>query len=246
MSKLIPFDRYVRRSGEDYLTPFLRLLPQGIAWPREDESTLVKVCRGLAHIWGFVDGRAGDLLQIESDPRKTVEILDWWERAWGLPDPCFPNADTIEQRQKMLVFKMTLLGGQSRAWFEYNSEWTGNEIHITEFSPYMCGISTCGDTVNAYDNTGVSRWQLGPPEIRFYWTAREAMPELIWFRCGYGGPQEALQGEWEGGEVGVDHMLEINVAPDLDCLLNRWKPAHTELVYDYSQIVEGGPWQGTP
>jgi uncharacterized protein YmfQ (DUF2313 family) len=195
-------------------------------------------------------------LEIESDPRTTRDyirddgapdgLLDEWERAYGLPDPCWPTAVTVPEREAQLVFKMTLLGGQSRQFFEHVSEWVGNEIHITEFSPYMCGISTVGDTINAYDNTGVSRWQLGPPEIRFYWTARKAMPELIWFRCGEGGPQEALKGEWEGGECGVDHMLEINVSPDLDCLLNRWQPAHTQLVYDYSEIVEGGPLQGTP
>ena len=234
----------------------MRLLPQGLAWQQEDDSVLVKVCKGLSYFWGFVDGRAADLLEIESDPRKTRDyilpdgtpdgLLPDWERNWGLPDPCFPDAITVEERQRMLVFKMTLLGAQSRAWFEYVSEWNGDTIHITEFSPYMTGVSVVGDTIGLYDNTGVSRWQLGPPEIRYYWTARAAMPELIWFRCGYGGPQEALKGEWEGGEVGIDHMLEINVSPDLDCLLTRWRPAHTELVYDYSQLVEGGPLQGTP
>lgn len=241
-----PRDRHIRRLGEDYAIAFMALLPQGQAWPREIDGTLYRTCVGLNNYWGYVDGRAGDLLELESDPRKTVELLPDWERAWGLPDPCFPNATSIEERQKMLVFKMTLLGGQSRAWFEYVSDWSGDEIHITEFAPYMCGISMCGDTSDL-DPTGTKmRWELGQPEIRFYWTAHAADPELIWFRCGEGGPQEALQGGWDGGECGVDHHLEINVTPDLDCLLNRWKPAHTELVYDYSLLAEGGPMQGTP
>jgi uncharacterized protein YmfQ (DUF2313 family) len=88
-------DRYIRRSGADYVEPYLKLLPQGIAWPRETDSVLYRVVRGLAKIWGHVDGRAGDLLERESDPRKTIEILDWWERAWGLPDPCFPPGSQI-------------------------------------------------------------------------------------------------------------------------------------------------------
>lgn len=241
-------DRHVRRDGDAYGTELLTFLPQGQAWPREPGSTLVNTLAGLAYTYGYVDGRAADLLETESDPRKTVELLPDWERAWGLPDPCFPDATSIEERQKMLVFKMTLLGGQSRAWFEKISDWTGDEIHITEFSPYMCGISMCGDTSDLEPSgvVGKMRWELGPPEIRYYWTARAALPELIWFRCGEGGPEESLQGEWTGGECGVDTHLQIIVAPDLDCLLNRWQPAHTQLVYDYSQIVDGGPLQGTP
>ena len=72
---------------------------------------------GLNQYWGHVDGRAADLLEIESDPRTTVELLPDWERAWGLPDPCFPNATSIAERQNMLVLVMTLLGGQSRAFY---------------------------------------------------------------------------------------------------------------------------------
>jgi uncharacterized protein YmfQ (DUF2313 family) len=250
-----PRDRHIRRSGDDYTQVFLKLLPQGQAWPRAPDSTLVLTCDGLSQYWGFVDGRAADLLEIESDPRKTTDpsehggvqdgLLPDWERAWGLPDPCFPDTITPQERREMLVLLMTMLGGQSREFFEKIAAWTGDTIEIHEFSPYMCGISMCGDTT-AEDPTGDFRWQLGPPEIRFYWTAHAANPELIWFRCGEGGPQDALKGGWIGGQCGVDTHLEINVAPDLDCLLNRWKPEHTQLVYDYSEISEGGPWQGTP
>ena len=114
MTDAPPLDRHVRRSGSDYTYAFLQLLPQGQAWPREQGSTLVQTCDGLSEYWGFVDGRAADLLERESDPRKTIELLPEWERAWGLPDPCFPSATTIGERQRMLVLYMTYLGG-SRA-----------------------------------------------------------------------------------------------------------------------------------
>ena len=48
------------------------------------ESTLVRACTGLNEYWGVVDSRAADLLETESDPRLTVELLPDWERAWGL------------------------------------------------------------------------------------------------------------------------------------------------------------------
>ena len=139
-------DRHVRRSGSDYLHAFLALLPFGYAWPRQPDSTLVKTCAGLNEFWGFVDGRAADLLEIESDPRTTVELLPDWERNWGLPDPCYSAPQTIGQRQLALVMRMTMLGAQSRA----NSTSTsrriiGYTITITEYRVFVVGIDRCGD-----------------------------------------------------------------------------------------------------
>ena len=218
------------------------MLPQGQAWPRGPETVLYKTCDGLNQYWGFVDGRAADLLEIESDPRITVELLPDWERAWGLPDPCFPDATSIEERQDMLVLVMTMIGGQSREFFQGVAEWLGYSVTITERSPFMAGWSHCGDTRNVYDDTGRYRWEIGPPELRFYWSAFAADPKLVWFRCGGGGSAN----DWKGGQAGVDPHLRIIVAPDLACLFNRWKPAHTMLVYDYASVVSDGPMAGTP
>ena len=228
-------DRHVRRDGKYYLQAFLALLPKGIAWPRKPDSVLVKTSRGLTNIWGFVDSRAADLLEIESDATKTTEILDWWERAWGLPDPCFPPTQSIEARRNMLVFKITLLGGQSRLFFQKISAWTGKVITITEFAPFMVGVSELGDTRYEYDNSGEYRWYLGPEELRFYWTVGADDAVLDWFRCGTGD-----------SELGVHHHLEIYTETPLDCLLRRWQPAHTQMVFDYSSLADAGPWTGLP
>lgn len=227
-------DRHVRRTGDDYAEALAALLPTGIAWPRARESVLMRVVRGLAQIFGFVDGRAADLLERESDPRLTVELLSDWERNWGLPDECFPDATTIEERRNMLLLKMTLLGGQSRAFFKNVAKWIGHgDINIREYSPYTCGISRCGDTSDEDDGVNM-RWELGPPEIRFYWTINKTEAGLIWLRAG-------------SGIVGVDPHLRISTPLDLDCLFRRWKPSHTELVFDFTNI--GSPedrMAGTP
>lgn len=96
-AQIPPPDRHIRRDGDAYGEQFLTFLPQGQAWPRDPGSTLVNACLGLAHYYGFVDGRAADLLEIESDPRITVELLPDWEKAWGLPDPCFPPGTRTEE-----------------------------------------------------------------------------------------------------------------------------------------------------
>src|SRR5580765_8493616 len=112
-----PPDHHARRTGDDYGTAFLALLPQGQAWPREPGTTLDLACRGLAKYWGEVDRRASDLLEQESDPRKTVELLPDWERNWGLPDPCYEAPQTVGGRQQALVQRMTIVGAQSREFF---------------------------------------------------------------------------------------------------------------------------------
>jgi uncharacterized protein YmfQ (DUF2313 family) len=234
LPKDLPPDRYVRRSGDDYTQAFLALMPTGQAWPRSTESILVRGVKGLCQYWGFVDSRAGDLLERESDPRKTIELLPDWERAWGLPDPCFPSATSIGERQRMLVLVMTMLGGQSRAFFQWVAKWIGFEIGaIREWSPFMCGISTCGDTRNVYDQTGFYRWEIGPPEMRFYWSVQPATASVTWFRA-------------VAGQAGIDPHVAVGIAQDLACLFRRWKPAHTDLVFDYSSLAAGGPMQGTP
>ena len=141
-------DRHMRRNGEAYFHAYANLLPYGIAWPREPDRIIMKVVRGLAEIWGaWVDRRAADLLEIETDPRITLEMLSDWERNWGLPDFCFLGVgQTLDERRRFLLLKMTLLGGQSRAFFIWVAAQLGRQIQITEFAPVMCGVSNLGDT----------------------------------------------------------------------------------------------------
>jgi len=256
MSKRI--DRHVRRTGADYVQAFLALLPQGEAWPREPNSTLVKTVTGLNEYWGFVDSRAADLLEIESDPRSTVELLPDWERNWGLPDPCYEAPQTIGQRQLALVMRMTMLGGQSREFFIQVAAQIGYSITITEYRVFVVGIDRCGDNRVYGDGSNpmfdewnkpicnpigepvadgeLSEWPnygLGPPENRFYWTVHVHKASLTWFRV-------------TKGQTGVDPHLRIGLADDLECLLNRWKPAHTHIIFDYTNLHPGDPMEGTP
>lgn len=226
-------DRHVRRDGEDYGTAFLTLLPQGQAWPKYPGTTLDLACRGLAEYWGYVDGRAADLLEIESDPRKTTDrpeppppdgLLDDWERNWGLPDPCevYPP-ETQEARQDELVYKMTLLGAQNRQFFIDLAERKGQTVTIREYAPYMCGVSWVGDSRNMDPTTGevndppvpgadpYFRWQLGRREMRYYWL--------------------------------VD--LE-NVLTGVECIFTRYKPGHSDVVFTYRSRLDRSiglyPW----
>lgn len=235
------YDVHIRRSAMDYAQAFSDLLPTGTAWPRDPKTVLQTTLAGLSGIWGdpstlpvpqhgvSVDGRAADLLEAESDPRATVELLPEWERAWGLPDPCIAEPISAIDRRNALVAKMTLLGGQSRAFFIGAAAAIGYAITIREFSPFMCGISRCGDTSDL--NAAVSggdlahyRWEIGPPEIRFYWVVKPIATRLTYFHVSI-------------SQCGIDPLLRIALGTDLECLIRRWAPAHTQVIFDYSGIV---------
>jgi uncharacterized protein YmfQ (DUF2313 family) len=244
-------DRHLRRSGSDYTSAFLTLLPRGPAWSRDPDNVLVKAARGLCDYWSFVDGRAADLLERESDPRATMELLPDWERNWGLPDPCYKAPLTIGERQFALVQRMTIEGAQSREFFIETAASIGYHITISEYRVFVVGIDRCGDSrvygdgsspmLNEWDQPIVNprgvpvaegelsdwpQYGLGPPPNRFYWTVHVDQAKLVWFRCGGGG-----------GQCGVDPHLRIGLADDLECLLNRWKPAHTIIIFDYSGLT---------
>lgn len=233
----LPRDRFMRRGQEEYFHALQALLPWGIAWPRWPTTVLMRFVRGLAGILAFCDGRAADLLTRESDPRATVEMLDWWERAWGLPDPCWAGMrETIGERQRMLVLKMTMIGGQSRAWFVNMARFIGYSISISEYRPFMTGWDRVGDNRQILSTGGRSQWpaQMGHPEMRFAWTVHLERTRLTWFRCSQ-------------GQCGIDPHLKIQFALDLECLIRRFRPAHSEVLFDYSRL--GGvsdPWAGTP
>jgi uncharacterized protein YmfQ (DUF2313 family) len=253
-------DQHVTRTGEDYADAMQALLPLGQAWPRDWNGVLMLVVRGLTRIWGDFEIRASKLLEMESDPRSTIELLPDWERNWGLPDPCYSAPQSIAERQLALVMRMTLEGGQSREFFIKAAAMIGYTITITEYRPFFIAMDRCGDsrTIGAlppdpmrnewsqpilappgdhYIADGeLSAWPhygLGPLENRYYWTVHVAAAKLIWLRC-------------SSGQCGVDPHLRIGIADDLECLLNRWKPGHTQIIFDYSGLQSGGDMAGTP
>ncbi|HLH94995.1 MAG TPA: putative phage tail protein [Xanthobacteraceae bacterium] len=222
-------DKWVPHSGSDYAQAYRDLLPDGPAWPRDPSSYLQKWCAGIGAIWGDVDAAAALLLTVESDPRSTVNLLPDWERNFGLPDPCMAEPSTIQARQAALVAKLTTQGGQSIAFFIATAAEMGYAITISEHSPYMCGLSQCGDTRNP---AGTYRWELGPATIRYYWNVNIGLTRLSWIRCG-------------SGQCGVDPSLTIAQATDLQCRISRWAPAHTQPIFDYAPGPQGA-MAGTP
>jgi uncharacterized protein YmfQ (DUF2313 family) len=102
-------------------------------------------------------------------------------------------------------------------------------------SGYLPVIDPNGERVAQGELSEYPNYGLGPLENRYYWTVHVHKTSLTWFRCGGGG-----------GQTGVDPHLRIGHATDLECILARWKPAHTIIVFDYSGLTPGDPMAGTP
>lgn len=219
-------DQYIKHTQEDFAHAWGALLPYGAAWPRDDDSVVMRTVYGLAGIWSDVAINADTLLQIESDPRLTISMLVDWERNFGLPDDCLAEPLTIAERHAALIQRLTLLGGQSRAFFVNAAYQIGYTIAIQEFSPFICGLSQCGDTKALNPDTpSAFRWEIGPPEIRYYWRIHVNALRISYFHT-------------SSGECGRDRLLSIGLATDLECLLRRYKPGHTDIIFDYSAVAE--------
>lgn len=139
----------------------------------------------------------------ERDPRLTLELLTDFERELALPDSCTPAAQTLLERRKAIEAKITQQGGQSIPYFIQLAKTIGYDITITEFSPY-----TVNNLVNdpLYGQLWQFAWQVNAPEETVtLFTTNSAVNEYL--------------ARW--GNI------------QLECIINRLKPAHTHVLFAY-------------
>lgn len=191
-------------TADQYREHLDALLPQGLAWPRENGSDFSNLLAGMAEEFSRIDVRGDDLMR-EVLPSLTIELLTEWERVAGLPDPCVSVNQTVQQRRASLLAKLTNAGGQSRAFFIALAEYLGFTVTITEFRPFRAGINRAGDPICSED------WW-------FAWRVNAPQTTSVFFRAGLSAAGEPLQAY--GNEL-------------LECVFNRVKPAHTVLIFAY-------------
>ena len=194
----------VRYTREEFTQALAALLPEGGAWPRDPASTLMLLLQGLASELERLDGRAALLLQ-ETDPAATAELLADWERMVGLPDPCVTQAQTVAERRLALEGRLTSVGGQSRAFFIALAERLGYAITIDEFT--SAGAATAAG-ISFTGDEWAHIWRVNVP----------ATVSVTPFRVGAGSVGEPLR-------IWSNEVLE--------CQFERFKPAHTLVLFAY-------------
>ncbi|MEX2630038.1 MAG: putative phage tail protein [Tistlia sp.] len=193
----------------DYAAQLAQLLPRGAAWPTDPDSRFRRLLSGLAASLAAVHSRALALLN-EADPRTTLELLPEWEEMVGEPDLCAGPAEGLQLRRQRVVAKLLARGGQSRAFMIQLAASFGYGIEITEYRPFIAGLSHCGDEL------------LGGHAVRHVWSVSVPDARLTYFRTGVSSPGERL--------------LAIGRAEDLECVLRRAQPAHTNLLFSYEGV----------
>jgi uncharacterized protein YmfQ (DUF2313 family) len=150
---------------------------------------------------------SGDQILLEADPRTTAAMLADWERIYGLPEAYISALGTpqsFQERRTMLVAKVTMQGGQTKAFFIALAAAIGYAITITECMP----ATTEYDTESPiYDEQYRFLWFVNAPSV----TVRELTSE---------DDTEMATAVW-GNAL-------------LEAIINRYKPAHTLALFAYS------------
>lgn len=196
--------------NQDNVEMLAALLPEGPFWQgfrtpgTKAHAVLESKAAGLTR----VEERSIQLMT-DLNPAAALETLAAREREAGLPGPCVIADPTIEERRLALVNQWASRGGQSIPYFTAIATALGYTVAITEARPFRCGFSKCGGD-----------HQCGDPAMRHHWWVAVPGPRINYFRCGQ-------------SQVGRDPLGFVRRAEDLECLLNRLKPAQTDLHFSY-------------
>jgi len=192
-------------TSADFTSALLGLLPRGRVWPKELSSVHAQAVSCYAPTFQRISDSALGLL-VDAFPATTVNLLGEWELTLGLPDPCAGISPTFQGRRNQVVARFTNSGGQSIQFFESFALGLGYTVTVTQYAPFRCGQSACGQ-------------QLGGEDWFFTWAINSALNTITYFRTGQSAMGDPLA-SW-GNSV-------------LECELSEAKPAHTILQFHYS------------
>ena len=90
------------------------------------------------------------------------------------------SAKTAEPSAEAVVAQLTGAGGQRIDYFRQLAALLGLSIRVTEYRPFLAGLSRCGDQLN------------GDHDVRFVWSVVVRGQRVLRFRCGASVPGERL------------------------------------------------------
>lgn len=132
------------RDAVSYAAEILATFPKGPIWPR----SLTGAWGDLITAWGGeparIDINARKLLD-ELDPRTTDAMLQDWELAYGLPDPCIAAAPSIGDRRKRLIELVTMKGSTTPKFLTALAYNLGYDIHVETYTLARFGFVRMGD-----------------------------------------------------------------------------------------------------
>jgi uncharacterized protein YmfQ (DUF2313 family) len=148
-----------------------------------------------------------DFLAREQQPDTTAQMLGDWERNYGLPDACIGGVGATEAaRRANLMDRVAGRGNLSRSFFIAQALGFGYAgCTITEYGPMTCA-DPCDGSVNGPEFIGVWRLNVPVSTVVNYATCES--------------PCDTPLASWGNTQ--------------LECMVNRRKPAHTVAVFGYA------------
>lgn len=209
---------------QKYKNLLKNLLPKGRLWTTKDKPTFDKFLEESAQEFCRVDERVSKMF-IEVDPRTATdaEALDRWEGVLGLPDECTPEGQTESERQVQATQKLTNIGGNSKAFYEFLINQLGFESTVTNWLPFTAG-SKAGDRLTNFFNRHFVAGSLAGERLteigwRYYFNAELPITAASVFVAG------SLAGE----------PLRTFSNPLIECTLKKLKPAHAGITFSFKE-----------
>lgn len=119
--------------------------PRGAAIPNVG-TDYDKLLGALAIEFARINGRYDDLIR-EVTLQDTVELLDLWEIALGLPGNCAIAPLTDDERLSAIKAKLAATGGQSIPYLKGLAAKYGITLEVQESVPFEIGAHGMGDPI---------------------------------------------------------------------------------------------------
>lgn len=206
-----------------YKQLLINLLPKGRLWQPKGQPKFSALLNATAQELARIDDRVAQM-RIEVDPKKTNEILDLWENAFGIPDECTPDGQTIDERRTQLVQKMTNVGGLSKTFYEFIGLQLGFVIVVDKTKNFLAGRARAGDPLHNYFNRhfvagSECGMQLSEIGWRYYF-----MAEL---------PVTAAE-HFVAGSFAGDPLRTFS-NPLIECTIKKLKPANSAVFFTFKE-----------
>ncbi len=180
-------------------------LPSGRIYSRkfDSQSNIRKILLGLGAVW-LEDRRLLNELFDEYNPETTTKFIEEWEKTVGIPDDCFDNLGTSEERRRNILLKLTGINTTTEEQFEALGSILGVSVNVKSgfeesVIPQIIPFILLGDDEVGYTIIAEVTTEPTPATI----------PQTIPF------------------------IIQGSFAAILECLFNKLKPANTQIIFKF-------------
>lgn len=170
----------------------------------KDNSNLRKILLGLASEFVRFRDKA-NLIYDEYNPKSTTDFITEWETQVGIPDDCFGNTGTLEERRTNILLKLAGINTTTAEQFK----------NIAFILGYNINVSTGIDT------------SVFPLQLPFILMNQVEAPFTIVITL-------PASEQVDGLPLELPFTLTSEAPEILQCLFNKIKPAHCNIIFRYS------------